>query len=216
MSESSELATLRAEVARLRAEVERLARERDEATRAFHSLWSVSGDCLKAAKEPDRNPWIGEEPWKRHVREMAEIEKGALGIALARAETAEARVAALEAELSHLRRLIRSSPLGHFGGSRGYTTQIPESAVDRIDALLAPAEPRNREADTATAKAALDSYLAGRTDSHGFPVEPTPAEPCATCGGSGIKGERLHRDPRTECLACNPVPCDDCRKDGAR
>lgn len=59
----------------LRAEVERLTRERDEATKAFHSLWSVAGDCLKAAKDPERNPWIGEEPWKAHVRRMAEIEK---------------------------------------------------------------------------------------------------------------------------------------------
>lgn len=41
--------------------------------------------------------------------------------------------------------------------------------------------PRDRDADTATAKKALDDYLAGRQDSRG---NPTPAGPkCQKCGG---------------------------------
>ena len=45
---------------------------------------------------------------------------------------------------------------------------------------------RDREADTATARTALDSYLAGKTDSHGR---------CATCGGPWD-------DPGMDCPAC--------------
>lgn len=224
MSESNELATLR-------AEVERLTRERDEARamiaeslpylrEAWDACFHGQTERLLSAEErgmgrlltlfqavADGKPalppgvistadatrqteaavkWAYDllgDPNDPHPAMRRWCSPGltaahALKDAHAACEAAEARVEAMAAALSDLRYSIRSSPLEHFGDWRGYTPQIPESVVERIYALLAPSEPRDRAADTRIARKALDDYLAERRDSRGIcPWCKLPANP---------------------------------------
>lgn len=71
--------------------------------------------------------------------------------------------------------------------------------------------PRDRDADTATAKKALDDYLAGRQDSRGNPT-PAPAEcpasapaKCKACDGSRRQGGWGDISD-TPCPCCWPAP----------